>query len=140
MKAGDNHPAFWTIIPTLGWKFTLPSVGSVEYRGRGPFENYPTTKAATFSRVWRVGSVTDMGFSYTRPQYFGHREDVRYVKLDGFEVRALDRPFAMRVTPWSPTELLLADHPCDLPLATKTHLSVYGFDKTSLSILLIRQK
>ena len=138
VKTGGNHPAFWKIIPTLGWKFKLSSVGSVEYRGCGPFENYPTTKAAAFSRVWRVGSVTDMGFSYTRPQDFGHREDVRYVKLDGLEVRAVDRPFSMRVTPWSPTELLLADHPSDLPTATKTHLSVYGSDKTMLSILLMR--
>ena len=119
-------PIPWTVVPRLGWRFSLPATGAVEYYGTGPWETYPQRKAGAFPAVWRAGSVREMGFAYTRNQDFGNRVDVRSVTVEdaGFTVATRGRPFHMAVSPWTAGELVVADHPGDLPKPERTFVTV----------------
>lgn len=119
-------PASWKVVPRLGWRFELPVTGAVEWYGTGPWETYPKRKAGAFPSVWRVGSVGEMGFAYTRNQDFGNRVDVRRVTVEDahFTVATRGTPFQMAVSPWSAAELIENDHPEQLPLPTRTLVTV----------------
>lgn len=119
-------PAPWKIVPRLGWRFELPVTGAVEYYGTGPWETYPKRKAGAFPFVWRVGSVREMGFAYTRNQDFGNRVDVRRVTVEDahFTVATRGEPFEMAVSPWTATELMTNDHPEQLPPPSRTLVTV----------------
>lgn len=121
-----GRPAAWTGVPRLGWRFSMPVTGAVEYYGTGPWETYPRRKAGAFEAVWRVGSVRDMGFTYTRNQDFGNRVDVRRVTVEDAKltIETLGSPFQMAVSPWSATELITHDHPGDLPAPERTLVTV----------------
>ena len=52
----------------------------VSYYGRGPWENYIDRKSSAFLGVWNQ-NVTDMFYSYIRPQECGSRSDLRWLEL-----------------------------------------------------------
>lgn len=70
-----------SFMPRAGLRMQLQGkYGNVEYFGRGPLENYPDRKTASF--VGKYVTVADsMYVPHVRPQENGHRTDVRYLKL-----------------------------------------------------------
>ena len=132
-RALDGKPQFawadppsWTGLPRLGWRFELPVTGAVEWYGTGPWETYPKRTDGAFAAVWRVDSVRETGFAYTRNQDFGNRVDVRRVTVEDahFTVTTRDKPFQMAVSPWTATELVENDHPEQLPKPRRTFVTV----------------
>jgi beta-galactosidase len=68
-----------------------PSLGNVQWFGRGPHENYPDRKTSAFMGVWD-GTVNGMTEEYIKPQSMGERCDVQWVtftddKGEGIRIR-----------------------------------------------------
>lgn len=68
------------------------------YYGRGPWENYIDRKTSSFLGIWSQ-KVTDMFYSYIRPQESGTRCDLRWLELSDDSGRSLrvtsGEPFSM---------------------------------------------
>lgn len=82
-------------IPRLGLVLALvPTLETMTWFGRGPFESYPDRKAAALvGRHQR--SVTDQFEETLRPQEHGNKEDVRWVTFtdrDGWGIRIEGQP------------------------------------------------
>ena len=68
-------------LPRFGMRMMLPAeYDNREYYGRGPWENYSDRKTAAFIGVYQ-DNVKEQVMPYIRPQEFGYRTDVRWVKL-----------------------------------------------------------
>jgi beta-galactosidase len=68
-------------IPRIGFNFKLTKeFDSVEWFGRGPFENYEDRKTSAFIDLYK-SSIDDLYFPYVRPQENGNRTDVRWLSL-----------------------------------------------------------
>lgn len=119
-------------LARIGYRFTLDKrLDKVEWFGAGPFENYPDRKSGAFVGFWE-GTVAGMVEMYAKPQDMGNREDVFRAAVRGesaadvFGVATLDGPFAFSAIPYSPTELVKAMHPHELPEPAKTEFGVYA--------------
>lgn len=60
--------------------FLSPQLETVEWLGRGPFENAPDRKNAAFIGLYSK-AIDDMGEPYVRAQTMGQRCDARFIKL-----------------------------------------------------------
>lgn len=107
------------VLPKIGFTMELPSsFAKAEYYGRGPEENYPDRKTASFFGRWSR-EVKNFFEPYAKPQDMANREDVSWVALrDGSGAGALFAGFgrmSATVLEYTPTELLMAPHPTELP-------------------------
>ena len=107
------------MMPRFGLQFTVPkTLTSVEYYGRGPFENYVDRKSA--AHVGRYQSPSDqLSFDYVRPQENGNRCDCRWMTMtgDGTTIKAtpvFPSVFSFSVWPYSFENLRSAGHTYDL--------------------------
>jgi len=68
-------------LPRFGMNMQLkPEFNSIQWYGRGPYENYWDRKTASF--VGRYSAkVTEEEIPYVRPQEYGYHTDVRWVSL-----------------------------------------------------------
>lgn len=113
----------------LGYELQLPAnMGNVTYYGRGPEENYADRKSGMPLGVYKT-TARDSFFPYGRPQDCGNHEDTRWVavtddKGQGLLFGSVGAPFAFSALPYTTTDLILANHPVELPKTTdKTVLS-----------------
>lgn len=107
------------VLPKVGFTMELPaSYAKAEYYGRGPEENYPDRKTGSFFGRWSR-DVKDFFEPYAKPQDMANREDVSWVALrDKSGAGALFAGFgrmSATVLEYTPTELLMAPHPTELP-------------------------
>ncbi len=66
-------------IPRIGMSFELPAkMSSIEWYGRGPWENYADRKDAAFIGKYN-STVADEHVPYIKPVDCGGKEDVRYL-------------------------------------------------------------
>ena len=122
-------------IRALGPKMDLLRIGyscelaeaspSVEWFGRGPFENYPDRKSGAFLGRWKA-EAKDFFFPYARPEDCGNREDVRGVRVGSLTFRTLASPFSFSLNPYTPAELESAKHPSELPKSEGLYFGVYA--------------
>lgn len=107
------------VLPKIGFTMELPEAyADTEYYGRGPEENYPDRKTGSFLGRYKR-AAKDFFEPYAKPQDMANREDVSWVALRdasgaGALFAGLGRMSAT-VLPYTPTELLLAGHPTELP-------------------------
>ncbi|MDR1258791.1 MAG: DUF4981 domain-containing protein [Tannerellaceae bacterium] len=70
-------------VPRIGVRFRLPAImDKVQYRGRGPEENYADRNAGTIIGLYK-NTAGGMYYPYVRPQENGHHTDTRWVALTG---------------------------------------------------------
>lgn len=116
-------------LPKVGVRMELPEgFGNVTYFGRGPDENYPDRKSGSFLGQYSR-TVREMFVPYARPNDMGNREEVRWIALtdaagDGAVFSSLGEPMSAAALPYSASELLLANHPPELPKSTRTVLTL----------------
>jgi len=124
-------------LPKVGVKMELPAAfDTVAYFGRGPEENYPDRKTGSFFGQY-TQKVREMFVPYARPNDMGNREEVRWMALrngegDGVLFTALDNPFSAAALPYTASELLLANHPPELP--KKTDRTVLTLDTAVMGL------
>ncbi|MBO7482512.1 MAG: discoidin domain-containing protein [Kiritimatiellae bacterium] len=119
-------------LARIGYRFTLDkSLDGVSWTGAGPFENYPDRRSGAFLGAWK-GTVAGMVEGYAKPQDMGNRENAYVASVYGtsakseFTVATLGEPFSFAALPYSPTDLVLAMHPQELPEPVKTELGIYA--------------
>lgn len=115
------------ILPRLGMLMQLPKeFKTLEYYGRGPWENYPDRK--TGADIARYNdTVTGQVVPYGKPQHTGNHEETRWVKLFDNDVMidiSSTRPFSFSAIPYSEYELTSAAHPEELPESSATYLHI----------------
>jgi beta-galactosidase len=83
------HGLMPDMLQKIGLQFQLPKAFStVQWYGRGPFENYPDRK--TGAKVGLYQSTSDDMFEpYIIPQEYGNRSDVRWLKIQNEAGRGL---------------------------------------------------
>ena len=107
----------------LGYELQLPAnMDNVAYYGRGPEENYADRKSGMPLGVYKT-TAWDSFFPYGRPQDCGNHEDTRWVavtddKGNGLLFGSVGAPFAFSALPYTTTDLILANHPVELPKTT----------------------
>lgn len=107
----------------LGYELQLPAnMDNVAYYGRGPEENYADRKSGMPLGVYKT-TAWDSFFPYGRPQDCGNHEDTRWVavtddKGNGLLFGSVGASFAFSALPYTTTDLILANHPVELPKTT----------------------
>ena len=117
-------------LARVGYRLTLDKgFDRVCWFGAGPFENYPDRRSGAFTGWWCSG-VQKMVEKYAKPQDTGMRCGTAWASVmgsgDAFLLMSLGDPFDFSAIPYSPTELVKAMHPEELPEVTKTELGVYA--------------
>ena len=117
-------------LPRIGWRFVLPlDFAQVEWFGRGPFENYRDRKSGAFKGLWTT-DLTKFVMPYARPEDANNFEDTDAVTLSGAKgaigFATLGAPFAFTAIPYSPSEIVAASHPPELPPITKVEFGIFA--------------
>lgn len=121
----------------LGYELQLPgNLSHITYYGNGPYENYRDRQAASVLGKYTT-TVKDSFFPYGRPQDCGNHENTRWVALtndqgNGLLFGALGAPFAFSAIPFTTSELILANHPVQLPKQTDQTILVLSAETRGL--------
>ncbi|MDD4822976.1 MAG: DUF4981 domain-containing protein, partial [Bacteroidales bacterium] len=115
-------------IPKFGMRIRIPEkFQSIQWYGRGVFENYPDRKTAAFIGVY-TSTLDNFRTDYAVPQDNGNRCDVRWFSLadqKGNAVRVSGlQPLCFRAWPYTEEELEKAKHPFDLPVHDFINLNI----------------
>ncbi|MBQ7635382.1 MAG: DUF4981 domain-containing protein [Bacteroidaceae bacterium] len=122
---GGNQPSL--ALPRAGYGMQMPKeYDTFTYYGRGPENNYNDRCTGSFIERY-TRPVSEMGIMLPKPQAMGNREDVRWCAAtdktgDGLVFIATGSPMSASALPWSQMELMLANHPHELPTSSATHL------------------
>lgn len=69
-------------LPRFGMRMQLASqFDSLEYYGRGPWENYSDRNTASFVGLYKDDVANQFAWNYIRPQESGYKTDVRWLTL-----------------------------------------------------------
>lgn len=122
---GGNQPSL--VLPRAGYGMQMPaSFDTFTYYGRGPENNYNDRCTGSFIERY-TRPVSEMGIMLPKPQAMGNREEVRWCAAtdkdgDGLVFIATIGTMSASALPWSQMELMLANHPHELPASKATHL------------------
>ena len=120
------------VLPRFGLTLEMPeSFENVEYYGYGPFENECDFKEQCTVGIFE-SSVDDMDERYIKPQDYGTRTGVRWVKLtdadgDGLLICNADRKLSFNVRHFTQKLLQGANHREDLHSEHTTVFNIDGF-------------
>ena len=107
------------LMPKFGMRMRLPAeMNSVEWYGRGPFENYPDRKTAAFVGSWQK-PLEAFITPYVVPQENANRTDARWFSLSDktgstLKVTGL-QPLCFRAWPYAEEDLETTPHHYQLP-------------------------
>jgi beta-galactosidase len=116
------------VIPQVGMTAELAAgFDRMQWFGRGPGENYWDRKtAASVGRF--TGRVSNLVFSYIRPQENGNRTDIRWASWTDPHARgllAVGTPhLEVSAWPYTQADLAAARHPYELPLRPTTTINL----------------
>lgn len=83
---GRNLPE----LPRFGMRMQLPAqFDSLQYYGRGPWENYSDRNESAFVGLYRDNAKNQYYNGYIRPQESGYKTDVRWLSLTNEEGRGI---------------------------------------------------
>ncbi|MBP6687832.1 MAG: DUF4981 domain-containing protein, partial [Lacibacter sp.] len=121
-------------LPRFGMRMQLPPMfDSLQYYGRGPWENYSDRKTSSFVGLYNDKVKNQFAFNYIRPQENGYKTDVRWISLTNKNGRGLliegIQPICFSALPYS-TESLdpgmtkKQQHPSDLRPDNNVYLQI----------------
>ncbi len=128
---GEGAP----LIPKFGMRMRLPAgYNSIEYYGRGPWENYPDRKRSAFLGHYQM-SLSEFETDYIHPQDNGCRTDVRWFELSnnspsigGGRGRSLRvaglQPLCIRAWDYGEEDLEGAAHPHEIQRGRFVNLNI----------------
>jgi evolved beta-galactosidase subunit alpha len=117
--SGDPFGNYHDLVPKIGLDLGVPAtMRTVEYRGRGPGENYSDSHAATWHGEFRT-DVDAMETPYVLPQDYGNHEDTTWFTLadpagNGMRVEAVGEPLCFSAWPYTCATLDAVKHRTDL--------------------------
>src|SRR4029079_17483254 len=113
---GDTVP----LIPKFGMRVRIPeNYNSINWLGRGPYENCPDRKTASLIGLYN-SSLTNFVTPYPAPQDNANRCDVRWFDMRSqnnsvIKVTGL-QPLCLRTWPYSEEDLENSKHDYQLPV------------------------
>ena len=115
------------LIPKFGMRMRIPTgVSTVDFYGRGPWENYPDRKHSAFIAHYQM-SLSEMQTEYIRPQDNGCRCDVRWMNLS-YDKRKLcitgRQPLCIRAWDYGEEDLEKAAHPHEIQRGKFVNLNI----------------
>ena len=120
---GTNKP----VMPKFGMRMRLPAdMTSIEYYGRGPWENYPDRKHSAFIGRYKM-PLSEFETEYIHPQDNGCRTDVRWFKIGDkkhtLRVEGL-QPLCIRAWDYGEEDLESAGHPHEIQRGRFVNLNI----------------
>ena len=120
------------MMPRFGMQTQLPPTQNQwQWFGLGPHENYLDRRRSAWTGV-HSGSIAKLFDHYLDPQESGNRTDVRWATFAGggksLTIQATGhRLLEVAAYPYSPLDIELARHPCDLSAGGNQYLNIdYG--------------
>ena len=115
------------VMPKFGMRMRLPAdMTTIEYYGRGPWENYPDRKRSAFLGRYQM-PLSEFETEYIHPQDNGCRMDVRWFNI-GNGKRALRieglQPLCIRVWDYGEEDLEQAKHPHEINRGRFVNLNI----------------
>ena len=115
------------LLPKFGMRMRLPAdFTSIEYYGRGPWENYPDRKRSAFVGRYEM-PLSEFETEYVHPQDNGCRTDVRWLKI-GSEKKTLRinglQPLCIRAWDYGEEDLEPAKHPHEIQRGRFVNLNI----------------
>ncbi|MDA3930107.1 MAG: DUF4981 domain-containing protein [Prolixibacteraceae bacterium] len=107
------------LIPKFGMRVLIPKdFSTIDWYGRGPFENYPDRKTAAFVGLYE-SNLKNFATNYLVPQDNANRTDVRWFEFSNqwgstIKVSGL-QPLCFRAWPYTEDDVEKAMHPFELP-------------------------
>ncbi len=106
------------LIPKFGMRMKLSSeLNTVDWYGRGPFENYPDRKTGYLVGLYEL-KLENFISSYAAPQDNANRCDVRWFKFSGQKTASVKvtgfQPLNFRAWPYTEDDLEKAGHPYEI--------------------------
>lgn len=107
------------LIPKFGMRLQIPEkYNTVEWYGRGPYENYPDRKTGSLIGVYR-SKLNNFITHYPAPQDNANRSDVRWISMSAPDNRKITitglQQLCFRAWPYSEDDLEVARHDYQLP-------------------------
>lgn len=115
-------------IPKFGMRLRIPdNFSAIKWYGRGPYENYPDRKTASFVGIYN-STLENFITHYTAPQDNANRCDVRWFSLntpsnEGIKVTGL-QPLCFRAWPYTEEDLENTRHDYQLPARDFINLNI----------------
>jgi len=126
----DYQPSCDTIplIPKFGMRMQIPDeFTTVNWYGRGPWENYPDRKAASLVGLYE-SKLENFITNYPAPQDNANRCDVRWFSFsaqNGHSIKVTGlQALCFHVWPYTEDDLEKAKHPFDLPKRDFINLNI----------------
>lgn len=114
-------------VPNIALLFeSAESFHSLEYLGKGPFENYIDRNKGSDIGLYKT-DIKSLYVPYLNPQEHGNRTEVRYAKLIGTKKSLLieaDKSMEINICRWSADELERATHGYELSENDKPYITV----------------
>ena len=115
-------------IPKFGMRIRIPDTfNSIDWYGRGPWENYPDRKTGSFIGAYN-SSLENFITPYPAPQDNANRCDVRWFSMstqNGNSIRITGlQPLCFRAWPYSEEDLETAMHDYQLPVRDFINLNI----------------
>ncbi|HTJ50850.1 MAG TPA: glycoside hydrolase family 2 TIM barrel-domain containing protein [Cyclobacteriaceae bacterium] len=116
------------LIPKFGMRLRIPeNYNSIDWYGRGPYENYPDRKTASLIGLYNA-SLTNFITAYPAPQDNANRSDVRWFVMrtqnnGGIKVAGL-QPLCFRAWPYTEDDLENSRHDYQLPKRDFINLNI----------------
>lgn len=111
-------------LPRFGMRMALPRhYKSIDFYGRGPWENYSDRKTAAFLGLYQQKADEQFVQNYIRPQENGYKTDIRWVKFYDDQQRGIQiiglQPLGFSALPYTAEDLdpgntKKQQHPADL--------------------------
>ena len=115
------------VMPKIGMRMRLPAdYTSIEYYGRGPWENYPDRKRSAFLGQYKM-PLSEFETEYIHPQDNGCRTDIRWFKI-GNDKKTLRieglQPLCIRAWDYGEEDLESAKHPHEIQRGRFVNLNI----------------
>jgi beta-galactosidase len=121
-------------LPRFGMRMQLPPMfDSLQYYGRGPWENYSDRKTSSFVGLYNDNVKDQFTSNYIRPQENGYKTDVRWITITNKMGRGLliegVQPICFSALPYStesmdPGMTKKQQHPSDLRPDNNVYLQI----------------
>ncbi|HEX2920542.1 MAG TPA: glycoside hydrolase family 2 TIM barrel-domain containing protein [Bacteroidales bacterium] len=137
LVTGDGSIKVDNSVQFAGLRINLARIGvrmlldkglnTMEYFGRGPFENYSDRKTASDVGLYELKIYEQ--YEYEKPMERGNHEDVRWAKLTGAEmpgmiVKASEKLMQVAALPHTDEQMHNVEYKIDLPASNSTVLCV----------------
>ncbi|OQP63928.1 beta-galactosidase [Niastella vici] len=116
------------LIPKFGMRVRIPeNYSTIDWYGRGPYENYPDRKTGSLIDLYR-SQLANFITAYPAPQDNANRCDVRWLAMSAQSKGSIKitglQPLCFRAWPYTEEDLEVTKHDYELPIRDFINLNI----------------